>query len=472
MDRGMSAEQLFRALWRRKLLAGAILLGGLVVGTTIVMALPDRYEATSVVRVEAQRPGEEMVQRTVSELLEQRMLTVRQELLATPVLQQTIEEFELYPEVVEKDGMQAAVGAMRKELTVRVEGEHAFELSFRHPDPEMAQRVANRLPEIYAAAAVAVRREQAERAANLFGSEVERLQKSLADWEHRIATFKVQRMGELPEQLDTNMRGLERVAAMLQTKSEELRVAEGRRSELFRAQLSGDSAAGRLKAAEDALTRDLVGARTQWTGDHPEVTRLESELATLTTRRQHAESLMVGERRERALAARTVQDIRREIEGLQSQAQAYQARLDNTPRWAQALAVLERDYEITRTKYQSVVSRQVEAQIARELEARGAEDMFRMVSPAVVPSSPVSPDRPTGLLVTLLLSAALAVLAVVMLELRDESIRDGSELRGRLSLPILAVVPQLPSARGEPRMLTPDRSTTNRVTGTPDGPLH
>lgn len=472
MERGMSADQLFRALWRRKLLAGAILLGGLVVGAVIIFALPNTYEATSVVRVEAQRPGETMVERTVSELLEQRILTVRQELLATPVLQQAIEEFDLYPDVVEKDGMQGAVAHMRQQLAVRVEGEHAFELSFRDRDPEVAQKVANRLPEIYAAAAVAVRREQAQRAASLFASEVKTLQERLAEWEKRIASFKVQHMGELPEQLETNMRGLERVADQLRTKSEELRVAEGRRSELARAQLSGDSEAGRLKAAEDSLTQALVTARTQWTADHPEVTRLETELSAMKRRRERAESLMVAERQERALAARTVQDVRRDIEALRTQAETYQKRLDNTPQWAQALAVLERDYEITRTKYQSVVSRQVEAQIALELEARGAEDMFRMVSPAIVPTTPVSPDRPTAMLVTLLLSVALAVLTVVVLELRDESIRDQSELRGRLSLPILAVVPQLPTAAGEARMLTPDRNASNRVAGTPGAPLH
>ena len=119
MERGMTADQLLQALWRRKVLAGVILAGGLAIGAAVVMALPDVYEATSVVRVEPQRPGEEMVQRTVSELLEQRMLTVRQELLARPVLQQTIEELELYPGIREDDGIEAAVATMRKDLTVR-----------------------------------------------------------------------------------------------------------------------------------------------------------------------------------------------------------------------------------------------------------------------------------------------------------------------------------------------------------------
>ena len=98
MERGMTADQVLKALWRRKVLVGAIVLAVFAVGAAIVLVQPNVYEATSVVRVQPQRPGEEMVQRTVSELVEQRLLTVRQELMSRPVLQKAIEEFNLYPD--------------------------------------------------------------------------------------------------------------------------------------------------------------------------------------------------------------------------------------------------------------------------------------------------------------------------------------------------------------------------------------
>jgi uncharacterized protein involved in exopolysaccharide biosynthesis len=392
------------------------------------------------------------------------------------VLQQTIEELDLYAGIREDDGIEAAVAAMRRDLTVRVEGEHAFELVYQSRDPAVAARVANRLPEIFVTEAVKVRQEQANRAADLFGTEVDQLKVRLSEWERKIAAFKVQHMGELPEQLEMNMRGLERVAALMQTKSEELRVAEGRRSDLARSRLAADSEAGRLKAAEDALTQELVGARTSWTEDHPEVTRLDQELGAMRTKRERAESLMVAERLERGRAARMVENVQREIEELSVQARAYQERMERTPQWAHALGVLQRDYEIARTKYQSVVSRQVEAQIARELEARGAKDMFRVISPAGVPAYPVRPDRMTGMLVALLVALVLAILVIVVLELRDESIRDQSELRTQLPLPVLAVVPQLQSMKTERRVLVPHRSGSgggrNEISGTPDDTLH
>ncbi|MGZ3456914.1 MAG: GumC family protein, partial [Archangium sp.] len=250
MERGMTADQVLKALWRRKVLVGAIVLGAFAVGAAIVLSQPSVYEATSVVRVQPQRPSEEMVQHTVSELVEQRLLTVRQELMSRPVLQKAIEELNLYPELVSEKGMDAAINRMRKDITVRVEGESAYELTYVHTDPQVAARVANRLPELFAEQALKMRQEQAARATKLFEDEVGELSKSVTAWERKIAQFKVDHLGELPEQMEMNMRGLERVGAMLQTKSEELRVAEARRSDLARARNAADSEAGRLEAAE------------------------------------------------------------------------------------------------------------------------------------------------------------------------------------------------------------------------------
>ena len=224
----MTADQVLKALWRRKVLVGAIVVGVFGVGAALVIAQPNVYEATAVVRTQPQRPGEEMVQHTVSEFVEQRLLTVRQEVMARPVLEKVIQEYNLYPEIVSEKGMEAAVNRMRKDLTVRMDGDNAFELAFQHTDPQVAAKVANRLPQLFAEEAVKTRQAQAERATQLFQDELASLSQSVTGWEKKIAEFKVAHIGELPEQLEMNMRGLERVGALLQTKSEELRAEIGR----------------------------------------------------------------------------------------------------------------------------------------------------------------------------------------------------------------------------------------------------
>ena len=39
------------------------------------------------------------------------------------------------------------------------------------------------------------------------------LPRAVSTWEQQIAQFKVDHLGELPEQLEMNMRGLERISA-------------------------------------------------------------------------------------------------------------------------------------------------------------------------------------------------------------------------------------------------------------------
>ena len=462
-ERGMTADHVLAALWRRKALIGAIAAATFALGAAVVVGLPSVYTASVVVRVEAQRPAEELVQRTISEPIEQRLITVRQELMARPVLEKAIQEMNLYPDVVSRRGLHAAVERMRRDLEVKVEGEAAYELTYSASDPQVAAQVANRLPAIVADEARRVRKEQAERATGLFESEVQALKKNLADWEKAIAQFKVDHMGELPEQLETNMRALERLGGLLQTKSEELRVAETRRSDLFRAHYAMDTEAGRLQAAYDQTNRALVAARTQWTEDHPEVLRMAKEADGLQGKLRDAASRMWAERQERARAATLVQQIQKEIDGLHQSAQAYQKRLDNTPKWAHELGVLQRDYEIARTKYQSVVSRKVEAEIAQELESKSAEKAFNVISPAAAPSAPARPDRMSGFLLCALLALGLGVLVGVVKDLRDDSLRDPAEVRDRLPLPVLAVVPPLSGKPTARRVLSP-ASGRNAVT--------
>jgi succinoglycan biosynthesis transport protein ExoP len=454
MERGMTADQVVNALWRRRLLVLAIAGGVFALGAAVVATLPNVYKATAVVRVEPHHPIADMVQPTISETVDRRIVTVRQELLSRTVLQRTIEELDLYAETRKKAGIDAAVEAMRRDLEVRVEGDNAFELTYSAGDPVLAAKVANRLPEIFADQAVRARQGQAARTSALFAEEEKALRAQLNEWERRIAQFKVDHMGELPEQLETNMRALDRTLGYIQARTDELRAAQVRRGDMLRAHLPGDSEVGRLRAQELEAQRLLIAARAQWTGDHPEVQRLTRELETIRARVRGADGRLVDERNERIRMTRVISEIQQQLGELEKQAAAFQARIDATPRWAHELSGLTRDYEMTRAKYDSVMSRKVEAELAQELETRGAKDIFQVISPAAVPASAGSPDRMRGLVLILLIALAAGALAGVIAESRDQSIRDVDQVKERLPMPVLAVVPEM-SRRGEKRVLVP-----------------
>ncbi len=125
----------------------------------------------------------------------------------------------------------------------------------------------------------------------------------------------------------------------------------------------------------------------------------------------------------------------------------YRQRLDNTPKWGQELSVLNRDYEMMRTKYQSLLSRKVEAEVARDLEARARTGMFTVISSASPPTAPIKPDRVAGMALALIAALGLGALAAVFRELQDDSLRRVEHAR-ELSMPVLAVVPTIPGGPG------------------------
>lgn len=455
MERGMTVDQVLKALWRRKLLVLAIAGGVFAVGAAIVATMPSQYQATAVIRVEPHHPIADMVQPTVSEAVERRIVTVRQELLSRPVLQKVIEQQNLYPETVAEYGIDGAVAQMREDLEVRLEGDAAFEVSYTATDPQVAADVVNLLPAVFAEQAVLNRQAQARRTSDLFGEEVKVLQDQVTGLEKKIAEFKVAHVGELPEQLEVNMRGMERISAQIQSRYDELRMAEIRRADLLRAHHSGDSEAGRLKAQELEAQRALLAARANWTADHPEVQRLSRELGGIRQKLRAAEGRLVEERNERIRMGKVIAQIQGTIEELNKQGEAYQKRLDNTPKWTHELALLTRDYEATRAKYESVLSRKVEADLARDLEVKSAKDIFNVISPATVPVVPAKPDRMGGLIIAALIALALGILTAVVAEMRDDSIRDMAEARDRLPVPVLAVVPEM-EGKTEKRVLLPN----------------
>lgn len=250
------------------------------------------------------------------------------------------------------------------------------------------------------------------------------------------------------------MRQLDRLAGELRARTEQLRAADTRRGDLVLMRNGGDTEVGRVQAQADQLEQQLAAARTQYTDDHPEVLRLSREVKAARVRIAEADARLGAQRDERARATREVAAIQRDVDGLKHEMQTYQTRLDATPRWAAELAGLEREYDIARTKYQSVLGRKVEAEIAQDIEARNAPRLFSLVSPAAPPVVPSKPDRFGGMMVVLVAAIGAGVLTGVMRELRDETIHDDRQLRGELPFPVLAIVPTM-NGRTERRVLLP-----------------
>ncbi|MEK6732753.1 MAG: GNVR domain-containing protein [Candidatus Omnitrophota bacterium] len=102
-------------------------------------------------------------------------------------------------------------------------------------------------------------------------------------------------------------------------------------------------------------------------------------------------------------------------------------------------ARLTREMEIDVKSYQLLQGKLDEARIA---EAERAEDV-RIVNPAMVPKSPIKPNKQAAAVLGFLISLVVGLFMAFIIETLDTSIGTIDELESLLNLPVLAVIPYM-----------------------------
>lgn len=134
------------------------------------------------------------------------------------------------------------------------------------------------------------------------------------------------------------------------------------------------------------------------------------------------------------------------ISRLRATAADYQKKITLEPRIEKEYHDLSRDYESAQLKYRDIRSKQMEAQVAQNLESDRKGERFTLIEPPLPPEDPVSPNRPLILVLGLLLSGALAVGMAAMFEATDSTIRGHKDMLEVFSAPLLAIVPRIMTA--------------------------
>jgi uncharacterized protein involved in exopolysaccharide biosynthesis len=132
-----------------------------------------------------------------------------------------------------------------------------------------------------------------------------------------------------------------------------------------------------------------------------------------------------------------------EVERLRGVVVEYQRRLEAAPTRESELTELMRDYDTLQRTYTSLLVKKEDAQVSANLERYQIGEQFKILDPPRIPEKPYSPDRPKlyGLSATIGLICGLAFVA--LLEIRDTTLKSASDVVSALTLPVLALIPEL-----------------------------
>lgn len=445
-----------RRRWWILLPACSIALGTIAV----VFRLPERYssEATLVMQ-------QQILQRYVlptnptsnAEVIQ----AMTREVLSRTHLLGIINQFDIYVEQKRnKATPESLVDFMRRDIDIqsldpRTQTDfNAFKISFTAGSPQLAQMVASRLTQLFIDENVKIRENRAASTSSFLAEQVQAAKRKLAEQEQRLRDFRTRYLGELPEQQGATLGTLTDLRTQLQSTM----------SSLSRAQEQQASLEGSLSGSLARLQSERAALLAQYTPRHPEVVKKDQEIAKVAAILRRLKGGGAGAERPEALLgpgdvvlselARQVEANRREIDDLtktetrlRAEIAQYQNRLNLTPIREQELAAILRDYDVVKQQYTDLQGKQLQSQLATNLEESPESLQFRLVDPPSLPVVPTSPKRLKislgGFAAGIFLGVALAFLA----ESRDSSFHSEKSLSQRFALPVVLGVPLLLTPR-------------------------
>ena len=121
----------------------------------------------------------------------------------------------------------------------------------------------------------------------------------------------------------------------------------------------------------------------------------------------------------------------------------WRASLSLQPRVAEQLDSLERQHRQLTENLRDYNNRRLEAEVQTNLERRQLGEQFRVIEPAVPPSTWSSPNRQVIIVTAFLIGFSLGVAAAVISETSDSSIHASQQLQREFGVPVLASIPNI-----------------------------
>lgn len=421
----------------------------MMAGIFFALIFPKVYSAKTLILLKPQRVPANYVQSIVSTDIDSRINTLSQQILSRTNLEMIIDEFKLYSgSKFEKMFMEDKIESMRKRITIDVtrsrRDTNAFSVSFEGKDPEKVMKVTNALANYFIDENLKTREAQATGTSAFIDDELSTMRKRLEEVEQALKDYRERYMGGLPEQLESNLRILDRMQEQLVESRQNLTDAKSRliavENEISQGQnLQPAGEAGTDDTLNlDQLNTQLKQLQSRYTDRHPDIIRLKERIADL-----EKDGGVPVRNRQMEDTKREIKVLEEEISDIQKQINIYEVRVEETPKREQELLSLKRDYDNINETYNSLLERKLEAELAVNLEKKQQGEQFRIIDPAKLPEKPSIKDLKKIFLIFIAAGLCIGFGLVFSLERLDSSFRKPDDIESHLGLPVLATVPAI-----------------------------
>ncbi len=481
----------YLAMVRRRLKVVIIpLLVAPIAGFLVSYGFTPKYNSQAVILVEGQRVPTSLVQPVVTADFAHRVDQLSAQMMSSAKLRPIIaeqdlakpgEETKLIADIRSNLQLSPGISSMsqaaqtaglagKKKANGVEESLPSVNVIYSDKSADRAQKICNALAQAIITENLKNRGAIASQTTKFMEQQVADAKQALDDQDAKMAEFKKRYAGQLPGDLENNLRVLAALSTQLDTTTQSLNraqqdkaYAESMLAQQLAAWKSSQSSTSpqTLEQQLTALQTQLLQLQARYTDDYPDVVKTKADIARVQARLDEInkqannptpanpnEKANVNEPAEIRQLRLQIHQYQQVIEQstsdqkrLQASINSYEARTSVSPDVEEQWKVLSRDYESEQKSYNDLLAKKSSADLGTNMENNQDAEQLIIGQPATHPESPAFPNRLFFMAGGLGVGLALGCVIAIWLEFSDKSIRTERDAAVAMDLPLLISVP-------------------------------
>jgi polysaccharide chain length determinant protein (PEP-CTERM system associated) len=445
-------------------------------GLAASLVLPKKYTSSTLVLVEQPTVPADFIRPVVTDDLNQRMASMKAQILSRSRLEMIITKFNLYPQLRATTHIEELVEKLKAAVDVELiqpmtGSEHrqppGFNVSVTFDDPHIAQQICQEITSMFMEQNATQRVTQSNKTTQFLTEQLEEAKAKLDEQDKSLAQFKSQHPGSMPEQETANLTLLTGMNGQLDAVNQALTRAQedktlnetllNQQEASWKASQVGQQNQETMDEQLTSLQDQLAALLAKYTPEHPDVIKLKAQIEDLKRR-----TAQVPETKAPAAGAQaslrepaSIQQLRTKIRQdefnitdlgkrqsrIQEQVRIVQSRLQASPVVEQQLKDLTRSYQAASDIYNDLLKKRQSSAMATDLEHEQQGETFKVLDAPSLPGAPSFPKKSVFVGGSLGAGLALSLGILYLLALSDKAIYSERDVEVCLKLPVLTTVP-------------------------------
>lgn len=470
------AKRVLRRYWW--ILPITVLLCG-AIGVALAMVLPKKYMSRTLVLVDQPTVPSDIVKPVMTEDLNSRLSSMQGQILSRSRLEAIINKFGLYATDRGRVHVEDLVERLRTSIEVKpleaMPGTQnrnlpGFTINVTFANPQLAQQICTEITSMFMEQNSQALEHQAAQTTSFLTQQLDEAKAKLDEQDARLARFKRQYLGSLPDEEKTNLSLLMGSNTQLEANTQALSRAQ--QDKAFNESLLSQQQANRtatqttgpdpdtLKHQLSVLQDQLTVLQGRYTSEHPDVIKLKnsieemkkrvaetpvsnsssSEIAHASEREAPEMQLLRAKLRQDDL---NIADLTKRQAQIQEQINVLQGRVQASPLVEQQFKEMTRSYQSALEFYNELLKKRENSEMASDLQHQQEGEQFRMLDPPNLPDRPAFPKKLYFTSGGLAAGLALGLGIMVLIAMTDKSMHTEQDVEVCLKLPVLTLVPTL-----------------------------